>query len=153
MQVLEASENYFFQTALPILQSEYEAILPHIAAGLSGRGSECFGFDDDISRDHDCAVGFAIYLTRSAEVEHGFALMRFYRDLLKKHPPVQFDSAQSSKFGGAEHGVIVIEDFFERHLGFPGAPQTLQQWLYTPEYAFDEAVNGAIFCEIGRAHV
>jgi hypothetical protein len=34
------------------------------------------------------------------------------------------------------------EDFFEKHLGYPGAPQNFQQWLHTPEYAFAEVING-----------
>ena len=37
---------------------------------------------------------------------------------------------------------MVIGDFYRRHTGIPGAPRTWQEWLYTPEYAFAEAVNG-----------
>lgn len=147
MRALETAQNYFFQTALPRLEADLPGVMPVIAAGWSGRGSECWGFDDDISHDHDFAIGFALYLTREAEAEHGFALGRFYTRLLKEFPPEQFPASLSSKLGGSEHGVIIIEDFFERHLGFPGAPQSVEQWLYTPEYALAEAVNGAIFLD------
>ena len=52
---------------------------------------------------------------------------------------------RSSELGDAEDGVVTIEDFYRRHLGFPGAPNDWRQWLYTPDHAFAEAVNGAVF--------
>jgi len=144
MQALEQIQNWYNSVAAPRLQSEFAAELPEIAVGISGRGSECFGFDDEHSRDHDYALGLAFYLTGSAERKFGFRLERFYNRLRKEFPPTK-DTSMESRCGGLEHGVIIIEDFFEKHLGYPGAPQTFQQWLYTPEYAFAEVINGAIF--------
>lgn len=146
MKTLDQAENYFNSTALPLLRQNHGEILPELAFGMAGRGSECFGYDDELSCDHDHRIGFGIYLTRECERKHGFALERFYRQLLKDFPPPNGDSEESF-YGGLEHGVIIIEDYFERHLGFPGVPQNFQQWLYTPEYAFAEAVNGRVFCD------
>ena len=144
MPTLEAAEKYFSEIAMPQLQQHFPEALEHLAAGLSGRGSECFGFDDDISCDHDHTVGFALYLTAADERIYGFKLERFYSKLRKEFPPDDTNSSES-RYGGLEHGVIIIEDYFDRHLGFPGAPQDFRQWLYTPEYAFAEAVNGKVF--------
>ena len=142
--LLDIAEKYFNETALPLLQRDFPEELSTLAAGLAGRGSECFGFDDDVSRDHDYTVGFGLYLTCADERKYGFKLERFYSRLRKEFPPPGAASA-GSRYGGLEHGVIIIEDYFERHLGYPGAPQDFRQWLYTPEYAFAEAVNGRVF--------
>ncbi len=146
MQGLEAAEKFFLQSGLPMLENRFAEYLPRIAAGLSGRGSECFGCDDDISRDHDFTTGFALYLTRQDEAEFGFALERAYRNILKTLPRPAAES-QSSLFGGSEHGVIIIEDFFERHIGIPRAPESFDEWLNIPEYALAEAANGKLFCD------
>ena len=41
--------------------------------------------------------------------------------------------------------MVRIGDFYRRHTGISGAPKCWQEWLYTPEYAFAEAVNGRVF--------
>ena len=47
MNGLEIAEAYFDEYGLPMLEEKFPELLPHVAAGLFGSGSECFGFDDD----------------------------------------------------------------------------------------------------------
>ena len=58
MRGLELSRLYYEQTGRPALEDRFPELLPQMAFGLAGEGSECFGFDDEFSRDHDWGPGF-----------------------------------------------------------------------------------------------
>ena len=145
MKGLDEAENLFFRHGLEFFRSRHPEIFPRLAFGLAGHGSECFGFDDEISRDHDFTRGFAVWITAEDEAHYGFELQRSYFAFLKEHFPETPD--KGSELGEAEHGICRIGDFFERHIGVPRAPQDWREWLYTPEYAFAEAVNGRVFLD------
>ena len=57
---LALSEAYFAEYGMPMLREKFPELLPFVAAGLFGSGSECFGFDDGISRDHDFEPGLML---------------------------------------------------------------------------------------------
>ena len=144
MQAIKASEKWFRQWLLPALQERFPEVLAHIAVGVAGRGSECLGYDDDISRDHDIRNTVTIWIAEKDDAVYGFRLIRIYNDICKASA-VHLPSEQESRLGSSEHGVVTIEDFFLRHLGYSHVPENWQQWLYTPEYAFAECVNGRLF--------
>ena len=62
MKGLELSRAYFEEYGLPMLREQFPDWVGRIAAGLIGSGSECFGFDDAISQDHDFEAGFCLFL-------------------------------------------------------------------------------------------
>ena len=129
-----------------MLEREFGDVVSRIAVGRVGHGSECFGYDDEISRDHDWFTGFRLWITEEDERAFGFRLERAYLKLRKEFPPDgEGGGTGSSKLGDAEDGVIAIGEFYRRHLGFPGAPENWRQWLHTPGHAFAEATNGAVF--------
>ena len=57
MQGLELAKRYYEEVGRPMLEREFPELLPRLAAGLVGEGSECLGFDDAISQDHDFGAG------------------------------------------------------------------------------------------------
>ncbi|MCR5207427.1 MAG: DUF4037 domain-containing protein [Eubacterium sp.] len=145
MKGLELSKAYFNEYGLPLLEWEFPGLMPYLCAGLFGSGSECFGFDDEVSTDHDFEPGFCIFLPDEETLDRrsAFLLERAYAKLPKEFNG--FKRAMLSPVGGARHGVLRTADFFTEKLGSPNGLLTAEQWLTVPEQALAEAVNGEIF--------
>ncbi len=145
MKGLELSKKYFLEFGLPMLKARFPEYTDRIAAGLVGHGSECFGFDDDISRDHDFGAGFCLWITREDEREFGFRLFRAYNSLPQEFEGVKI--REKSALGGGFKGVHTIEDFYSRYTGTEGAPRDNLAWLRIPSHYLAEATNGEVFCD------
>jgi hypothetical protein len=112
---------------------------------LFGSGSECFGFDDEVSRDHDFEPGFMILLPGEDVIDRkaAFALERAYAKLPKEF--MGLERCALSPVGGSRHGVMRLADFLQQKTGSPDGVLTVGQWLETPSHALAEAVNGEVF--------
>lgn len=145
MKGLELSRKYFEECALPVLRAEFSDLLPFLAVGLVGSGSECFGFDDEVSRDHDFEAGFCIFLPEEDVVSRAdaFRLERAYSKLPKTFLGVE--RSLINPVGGNRHGVLRTADFYRSHTGSPDGKLSVDAWLNLPEHALCEAVNGAVF--------
>lgn len=125
----------------------------HIAAGLVGEGSECFGWDDEFSRDHDWGPGFCIWLTDQDYSYFGTILQEEYERL----PGVLRQEASPDELAGFRRlvtpqgkdrvGVMRISDFYQRLLGLKGLPEKESDWLYIPEERLAAATNGCVFTD------
>lgn len=145
MKGLELSERYFHEHGLPMLRAEFPELLPRIAAGLLGSGSECFGYDDDLSTDHDFEPGFCLLLPGEDEVDSrtAFRLERAYAALPDEF--CGYRRAALSPVGGNRHGVIRLADFLLERTGDPTGALSLRDWLHLPEQSLAEVTNGRVF--------
>ena len=145
MKGIEISKAFFEQYGKPMLENEFPNLLPLLAAGLFGSGSECFGFDDEISRDHDFEPGFCLFLPDESVIDRkdAFALERAYSKLPKEFMGLKRNML--SPVGGSRHGVLRINEFFNEKIGSPDGNLTLSQWFTVPENALAESVNGEVF--------
>ncbi len=149
MKGLDISREFFNKYGKPMLETEFSTVLDRIAVGLVGEGSECFGFDDELSRDHDFDAGFCIWIPKEDEDKLGFKLERAYSCLPKEFMGLK--RKVLSPVGGNRHGVITIEDFYSKFLGTDNFPQSLKQWLYIPTNSLACACNGQVFFdELGK---
>ena len=141
MKGLEEARKFYEEAGAEMISRNFGEFENRIAVGIVGHGSECFGFDDQTSRDHDFETGFCIWLTKDDEEKIGFRLMRAYDKLVKSVNGERADRVVENGF----QGVFVTGDFYRRYTGCDGAPKTWQDWLYTNSAYFAEATNGEVF--------
>ena len=139
MRGLDEARALYEKYGAPMIEEKYPAWAGRIAVGLVGHGSECFGYDDELSRDHDFPEGFCLWLDDEADRAIGVPLSRAYRMLPFK------GAAEKSALGAGSRGVHRISEFYSRYTGSDGAPQSLEQWLSLPSYALAEATNGQVW--------
>ena len=143
MQGIELCKAYYEAYGIPMLSEQFSDVIDRIAVGLVGEGSECLGYDDEISQDHDFEPGFCLWITKEDEREFGFKLERAYAKLPKEF--MGFTRAPLSPVGGNRHGVLVIDDFYKKFLGTPNVPETYDQWFSIPAATLRTVVSGDIW--------
>ncbi|MBO7520233.1 MAG: hypothetical protein J6T73_05585, partial [Clostridia bacterium] len=133
MKGIELSEKFYNEFGKQMLENEFPDLMPHLACGIAGGGSECFGFDDEISKDHDFEAGFCIFLPDEDTVDRrsAFLLERAYSKLPKEFEGIK--RPMLSPVGGARKGVIRIGDFFGEKIGSTTGDLSLKEWLNLPE--------------------
>ena len=145
MQGLELARGFYEEYGAPMLREQFPELESVVAVGLVGSGSECFGFDDDISRDHDFEPGFCLFIPEEDVIDRQvcFRLERAYAKLPKEYRG--FKRQTMNPVGGNRHGVIRIGDFYEEKVGSRDGVLTTAQWLTLPSYSLAEATNGEVF--------
>lgn len=143
MKGLEEARKFYGAAVAPMIEREFPEYAARIAVGLVGHGSECFGYDDDISKDHDYETGVCLFLTREDDERIGFKLTRAYGRVKADYNGVRLE--HTSAMGANSQGVQRIGDFYRRYTGSEGAPVTLKDWLFTESEYLAEATNGKIF--------
>ena len=147
MKGLELSRRFYEEFGAPMLKEQFHDVLPFIAVGLAGSGSECYGFDDDISHDHDFEPAFSIFIPDEdiIDTKTAFALERAYSKLPQEF--AGFKRSRVSAVGGNRHGVIRMGDFFAAKTGHRDGELTLSDWFTVPQTSLCEAVNGEVFTD------
>lgn len=149
MKGLELSEQYFNTYGRQTLETQFPQIIDQIAAGLVGQGSECFGFDDEISMDHDYGPSFCIWLPREVYDKYGKQMQAAYDALPQEF--MGYAGRVTEEQGQGRVGVLCLEDFYRGILGCDNIPVTNQEWLDVPEENLATATNGAVFIDrLGR---
>lgn len=170
---LKLARAFWTQMGKPMIAAKYPQYTGRIAAGLVGHGSECYGFDDAYSQDHDFGPRFCLWLTDEDYAAIGEQLEADYEALPRKFSVdaqgrVTFEAHARSDASGAfpsagagspvtpraqganrRDGVFRIGDFFESITGYHTAPaQTApHEWLMLQESTLAAATNGEVFAD------
>ena len=155
MNGLELAKAYYEEYGRAMLAA-FPDLADKVAAGLAGSGSECLGYDDELSQDHDFEPGFCLFAfvddegdgtEKTLSRREAFALERAYAKLPKEFGGLK--RAMMSPVGGGRRGLIDLREFLQNTTGSPDGQLTVQDWLRVPEQSLLEATNGQIWEDRG----
>ena len=141
MKGMELARAYYQEYGDEI-RRQFPQYANRMAFGLVGEGSECYGYDDEISRDHDFGPGFCIWVTRDTARAIGNELEKAYCSL-----PADFRGfrREETPEGAGRLGVHAIDRFYMRYTNCEGLPRTNLEWMRIPERFLSIATNGEVF--------
>ncbi|MBO6014967.1 MAG: DUF4125 family protein, partial [Lachnospiraceae bacterium] len=140
---LELSRKYF-EAYQDELLAGFDAYKKYMAFGLVGDGSECLGFDDEASHDHDFGPGFVVFIKRELYQKIGDSLSATYAKL-----PGEFMGYKRmlTDEGRNRVGVRCIEDFYAEYIRCEDIPQSEEEWLKAPAERYRAATSGEVFAD------
>ncbi len=137
---LALSKEYYETYGIPMIREQFAKYADRIAVGLAGRGSDCFGYDDVLSRDHDWGPDFCMWVTDETYAEIGAALQKAYEAL-----PAEFKGYRRAPHvsGRNRRGVIKISEFYRSLVGAECYDEI--DWRNVSDASLAAAVNGEVF--------
>ena len=137
---LALSKEYYETYGIPMIREQFAKYADRIAVGLAGRGSDCFGYDDALSRDHDWGPDFCMWVTDETYAEIGAALQKAYEAL-----PAEFKGYRRAPHvsGRNRRGVIKISEFYRSLVGAERYEEI--DWRNVSDASLAAAVNGEVF--------
>lgn len=109
---LDLCESYYNEYGAPMIHELFPDWEDRIAVGLVGEGSECFGLDDEMSRDHDWGPGFCMWVTDETYAYIGRKLMEAYEALPTEYMGY---SRYTTPEAASRLGVHIIDDFYRTY--------------------------------------
>lgn len=143
MKGLEISRKFYEEFGQAMIHGQFPEYESKIAVGLIGAGSECFGYDDKVSMDHDFDPGFCIFITDEIDDNVKFQIERAYAKLPREF--MGYVREVMSPVGGNRRGVKRISDFLKEKTGTIDGNLSIYDWFNIPEQSLAELTNGEIW--------
>ena len=141
MKGLELCRQYYNEVGAPALKSGFPELMARAAVGLAGQGSDCLGFDDEFSRDHDFGPGFLVWLTDEDFEKYGAELQAAYDALPRGFRGY---TRKPTHTGSQRVGVMRTTDFYNYYIGCT-VPESLMKWVRIQEHFLATCTSGEVF--------
>ncbi len=143
MRGIDICRSFYEQCGAPLLKREVPDVVARAAVGLAGEGSDCFGFDDLISRDHDWGPAFCLWLPATELDRNADRLEAALAGLPAVFEGIAVRMRPQLRQGRV--GPLSIEDFYARFTNLTRPPASWKEWRLIPENFLAVATNGEIF--------
>lgn len=141
----ELCQKYYEAFGRPMIQRNFAEYEDRISCGMVGEGSDCFGFDDEYSKDHDYGPAFCIWIDDDIYDKIAPQLERAYNLLPKYFMGIKRTESPQS---GKRTGVFRTSEFYTSLLGTSKIPQTESEWLSIPIEKLAVCTNGCVFTSV-----
>ena len=145
MKGMELARRYWDEAGRPAFERYCPQVLAYSAVGLAGEGSECFGYDDALSRDHDWGPGFCLWMTQEGWERYGAEAGKIYDGLPQEF--LGFRTERMDPRAAGRTGPMQIRTFYGSFLGRAIPPQSNMQWMFLADPNLAAATNGVVFMD------
>ncbi|MBE81590.1 MAG: hypothetical protein CME21_03415 [Gemmatimonadetes bacterium] len=142
-EIVDTSRAFFEEVVQPILERDIPDIAGQAACGMFGYGSECYGMDDQVSRDHH--FGLRVDMLLPDELHQSRA--KEITETVSKQLPQSFRGfdLREGHVAGAGLAPESLDAFLGRTIGLTRAPETHVEWLAMPEEDIVHVTNGEVW--------
>lgn len=155
MTGMELSRRFYEEFGKDMIKNGFPGYMDRITVGLVGRGSQCYGYDDELSADHDYGPDFCIFLDDDLFYSIGDELQKAYDGLPEEY--MGYKRVTLLPPDGRRVGVIRTREFYSRVLevdeGFlaeyidAASPDSYRFFAAVKEEHLSACTNGEIFKE------
>ncbi|MBS13759.1 MAG: hypothetical protein CME19_19450 [Gemmatimonadetes bacterium] len=142
-EIVHISRAFFEEVVQSILETELPEVAQVAACGVFGYGSECFGMDDEVSRDHHFGLRIDVLLPDEVHRSASSTVIETVGTQL----PSSFRGydLREGHVAGAGLAPESLEAFLTRTIGLTRGPETNVEWLKMPEEDIVHVTNGEVW--------
>ncbi len=142
--VMARNRRFYDQYVAELIHTRFGEYEDRIAVGIAGEGSDCFGYDDEISRDHDFGTGVCLWVTDEDMYRFGHQLSIAYNELVDSAERTYYTERMRER-----RGVMTIHSFYSDilHIDCDTEHCTMSEenWRNLDHSCLKTAVNGTVF--------
>ncbi len=142
--VREKNRRFYENYVAELIHTRFSEYEDRIAVGIAGEGSDCFGYDDAISRDHDFGTGVCLWVTDADMKRFGHLLSILYNELVDRVERSFYTERLRER-----RGVMTIHDFYSNILTVDCDTENCrlseEDWYKLDHSCLKTAVNGEVF--------
>ena len=141
---MDSNRRFYEDEVAGMIRARFGGVEERIAVGIAGEGSDCFGYDDAISRDHDFGTGVCLWLTDEDMAAFGAELAAAYDALVAEKERSYYTERLRER-----RGVMTVHDFYSKILSVDCNTRDCvlseEQWRVLDHSCLATAVNGEVF--------